>query len=454
MKPRPTVGIISLGCAKNQVDSQMMADWLRADGFELAQAGKNADILLVNTCAFIESARQESDEAIREACDMKRKGRAMAVIVAGCLPQRYAGRIRIGYPDVDAFVGIDAADRIARIARAALSGRKAGQVADIPERPCRVFEKTGSGVVFSTGAYAYLKIADGCGRRCAFCAIPEIRGPLRSRSVSSLAREAQELINRGFREITLVAQDVTSFGRDKGEKRGLEKLLRTLDSLDGCFWIRVMYAHPAGVTVSLLETMASLKHVVRYLDVPIQHADPDVLARMGRANTAQDVISLPDRARRAMPDMALRTTCLVGHPGEDEKAFERLMDFVKIARFDHLGVFAYSPEEGTASASLPDRPPPEIAVERRNRLLALQTAIVREKQETLVNTGAVVLLERQDRSRRGTWLGRSFREAPEVDGWVRVSRTGPRAGPGDFTKVLYTGFEGCDMLAESTDRGD
>ncbi len=454
MNQHASVSIISLGCAKNQVDSQTMADCLLAAGFELAQHNEKADILVVNTCSFIASARKESDAAIREACAMKKKGLYLAVIVTGCLPQRYFDRIQRQYPNVDAFLGIDALDRVASTARRLISTEKARPLVDIPPKPDRIIERHVAGVVFSTGAYAYLKIADGCKRRCAFCTIPQIRGPHRSRSHSSLLSEAEELINRGFRELTLVSQDVTSFGHDRGEVHALEKLLRSLDSLDGDFWVRVMYAHPGGVTTRLLETMASLKHVVRYLDVPIQHADAKVLARMGRGNTFKDVVSLPDRARQVMPDIVLRTTCLVGHPGEDKRAFNTLLEFVTAARFDHLGVFVYSPEEGTLSASQPDRPRAEIAAERRNQLLAVQTRIMREKQQALLNSKGVVLLERQEKRRRWTWMGRSYREAPEVDGAVLVNNVDKVAHIGDFVKVRYTGFKGCDMIAQAIDKGD
>lgn len=440
-----TVGFISLGCPKNRVDSQIMADALLADGIRLAPSPEEADVIIINTCAFIEDARAESVEAIQSACLLKSEGRCRAILVAGCLSQRYRDELRKSLPDVDGFIGLDELQKVAAVARR-LGHGEAG-IVDISDTAQRLFEPTQPGVVFSTGSYAYVKIAEGCNHRCTFCAIPAIRGASRSRSMEAVVREAESLLDRGFRELDLISQDVTSYGRDRTDGSDLPGLLRALGRLRGEFWIRLLYGYPSHVTDALLEAMAGTPSVCRYLDLPIQHSHPAILKAMGRAETVIPVQELATRIRRALPGAVLRTTCLVGFPGETQEHFEHLLAFVKDAEFDHLGAFVFSPEEGTAAFGMPELPARDVAEERRDRLMQTQQTIVDRKAASLVGTEDRVLLERPVAGKQAVWRGRSYRQAPEVDGDVFVKGASRDAQPGGFVRVRYTAAAGYDMKA-------
>jgi ribosomal protein S12 methylthiotransferase len=458
MTKRPlSVGFISLGCAKNLVDSQVMAGVLLAENLQLAPSPEEADIILVNTCAFIEDARSEAAEAILRACRHKAAGGCRAVIVAGCLPQRYRDRVAQTFPDVDAFVGVDELDRIGAIARQVAAGERRLEIAGPAKAPTRLFSPPSPGLRFSGGAFAYLKVAEGCNHTCAFCAIPGIRGRYRSRTQEDLLAEAGALLASGVRELNLISQDTTSYGRDRRVAGGgtLAALLRALDAQEGRFWIRVLYGYPSRVTEELLDVMAGARHLCPYLDLPIQHSHPDILRGMQRADAVRAVAELPQRLRRAVPGMVLRTTCLVGFPGETEAHFQHLMDYVAEAKFDHLGVFAFSPEEGTAAFGRPDTPPTEVAAERRDRLLRLQKQVVEERRRALTGTRAEALLLQPVRGdgRKGKgdviWQARLARQAPEVDGFTHVKGVPDKARPGDFLEVRLTGGRGYDLSAEA-----
>jgi ribosomal protein S12 methylthiotransferase len=299
---------------------------------------------------------------------------------------------------------------------------------------------------FTGGPFAYLKIAEGCNHRCSFCAIPGIRGRYRSRPAASIVHEAEQLLQHGVRELNLISQDTTAYGLDLRNGSSLAGLLRDLDGIGGKFWIRLLYGYPSGVSGELLEAMSATK-VCHYLDVPIQHSHPRILKAMRRAGTVRPVHRMADRVRRALPDVALRTTCLVGFPGETEEHFEHLLDFVGRTRFDHLGAFVFSPEEHTRAFDLPDRRDREIAEERRGRLLSLQREIVKAKAAALLGRETEILLERKVPGAPVTWAGRSRRSAPEVDGVVLVTRVPRDAAPGDFIRVRYTARAGYDMRA-------
>jgi ribosomal protein S12 methylthiotransferase len=455
MTKRPlSVGFISLGCAKNLVDSQVMAGVLLAENLHLAATPEEADLILVNTCAFIEDARSEAAEAILRACRHKAAGGCRAVIVAGCLPQRYRDRVAQTFPDVDAFVGVDELDRIGAIARQVAAGERRLEIGGAAA-PVRLFSSPALGLRFSGGPFAYLKVAEGCNHTCAFCAIPGIRGRYRSRPRKDLLAEADALLASGVRELNLISQDTTSYGRDRRPVRGgaLPALLRALDARDGQFWIRILYGYPSRVTDELLAVMAGARHLRPYLDLPIQHSHPEVLRAMRRADAVRAVAELPRRLRAAVPGMVLRTTCLVGFPGETEAHFEHLMAYVAEARFDHLGVFAFSPEEGTAAYGRADTPPPEVAAARRDRLMQLQRQVVEERRRALVGTRAEALLLQPVRGdgRKAKdeviWLARLARQAPEVDGVTHVKGLPAEARSGMFVTVRLTGGRGYDLSA-------
>lgn len=457
-----SIGFISLGCAKNLADSQVMAGVLLSENIRLAPSPEEADIVLVNTCAFIEDARTEAAEAILRACAHKAEGRCRAVIVAGCLPQRYRDRMQESFPDVDAFLGVDELEQVGRIVREVSAGR--GKILAVSrEPPTRLFRPRLPALRFSGGPFAYLKVAEGCDHACAFCAIPGIRGRYRSRGMEELVAEARALLDSGARELNLISQDTTSYGRDlaSADPADLPALIRALDALPGTFWIRILYGYPSRVTGELLEAMAASRHVCAYLDLPIQHSHPDVLRAMRRVDTLASVADLPRRLRSAVPGLVLRTTCLVGFPGETDAHFEHLQESVAAARFDHLGVFVYSPEDGTAAATREDVPPVEVAKERRDRLMRLQQWIVNDRLRARFGTEeTALLLHPEARKDRGggngkraapaVWIARLAGQAPEVDGITRVRGAPADARPGQFLSVRIVGARGYDLDAKAT----
>ncbi len=444
-----SVGFISLGCAKNVADAQVMAGLLLDAGLALAPRPEAADVLIVNTCAFIEAARAEAAAAILQACAHKAAGGCRGVVVTGCLPQRYGARLLSAFPGVDAVAGIDELDRVPAIVRAVAAGDR-GRVA-VSGVPSRLFGPTRPALSFSGGPFSWLKIAEGCDHVCAFCAIPAIRGRFRSRPVDAIVAEARALLRAGSRELNLVAQDTTAFGRDRRANDELIVLLRALDGLEGHFWIRILYGYPSLVSDALLDTVTASRHICRYFDVPLQHSHPELLRAMRRADTVKAVADLPRRIRRAIPDAVLRTTFLVGFPGERDAHFAHLLDYVAEARFDHVGVFAYSPEEGTAAAGLPGMPSPEVADERQRRLLRAQRRIVAENRRGLVGSEAEALLLRPAPpvGGRPAWEARLARQAPEVDGVTRVTGAPAVAVPGDWLRVVVAGGRGYDLRAEA-----
>ena len=444
-----SVGLVSLGCAKNLVDTQVMSGVLLTEGLTLAPNPDECDAVLINTCAFIAPAREEAAFEIRRACDLKKQGAVGAVIVAGCLPQRYGADLVGKFPDVDAWIGVDHLEEIAAIVRetaqvGAKRHRKA--IVSVTTPAVEIFEPRVPALVITGGPFAYLKISEGCNHACAYCAIPGIRGRLRSRKVSAIMDEAAELLDNGFKELNIVAQDATAYGMDKRGSLRLPGLLKKLDGLKGSYWLRILYGYPSLVDDAMLEALATTKHLARYIDIPIQHSHPDVLKAMLRADTIHSVVGLPDRLRKAGPGIAIRTTCMVGFPGETEEHFQHLLDFVREARFDDLGVFVFSPEEGTVAATLPHQVPAEVAEDRRDRLMRLQKRLVSKTNKNRIGSKVKALLLRPLRG--GRWEARSEWQAPDVDGVTIVSGMGPRARAGAFTTVRITGVRGYDFRAE------
>ena len=439
------VGFVSLGCPKNLVDTEYMAGVLRRDGLRLAPSPEAADVVLVNTCAFVDAAKEEAIAAILDACALKGRGPCRAVIVTGCLPQRYGRALSALLPEVDAFLGVDQLDEVGRIVRRVVRDG-ARPAFDVRGEPHRLFESPDPSVIFTGGPYAYLKIAEGCDHRCRFCAIPSIRGRYRSRSIDSVVAEAERRLDQGARELILVSQDTTAYGGDRRDGASLARLMRRLDRLGGDYWVRWLYGHPARIGDDVLDAMLESRHVCRYLDLPVQHTHPDMLRAMGRP--VQDVAALFARIRSRIPDAVLRTTLLAAYPGETPRHFRHMLNVVADVRFDHVGVLAFSPQEGTPAAQRADRPSSRTAASRRDRLLKTQRAVVREKARERIGGTDVVLLESTSPKLRGIRRGRSSGEAPDIDGVVRVSGVPSAVPAGTFVRVRYRRAAGYDLDAD------
>ena len=447
MSSRPvTVAFISLGCAKNLVDSQTMASALLSNGLDLAGSPEDADAIVINTCAFINDARNESTKAILSACSLKSKGACRAVIVAGCMPQRYKNDMFKMMPGIDAIIGLDELRDLPAVIRQVIDGGK--HVTRLSEVSRALFEPGDKPVIFSTGAFAYIKIAEGCNHPCAFCAIPSIRGKYRSRKPDDIIKEAEYLLDKGFRELNLISQDVSSYGQDLTDKADLAGLITKLGRIGGKFWIRILYAYPGKITDELINAIGETEQACHYFDVPVQHSDPDILKAMLRAGTCNHVLDLPQRIRSRIPDAALRTSIITGFPGETSARFKHLAEFVQASEFDQLGVFTFSPENGTAAEKLPNRPSAAMAEKRKKEIMRIQKKIVDQKHRSLLSTNCEVLLERYIKEANNVWIARSSRLAPEVDGVIFVSGVPASKKPGDFVTIEYNDTAGYDMLAE------
>jgi ribosomal protein S12 methylthiotransferase len=439
--PKASVHFRSLGCPKNLLDTEVMLGTLASAGFALAENLEDADVAVVNTCSFIESAREESVNAILEVADLRESGRLRALVVAGCLPQRYGAELAKELPEVDAFLGTGAFPEIARILGDALAGRGRGVYVEAGRT--HLYDDASPRLLTGPGHSAYVKIAEGCDRVCAFCAIPGIRGRFQSRRLDSLVAEARALAAAGVREINLVAQDSTSWGKDLPPVPGLGRpklhdLVRALDAVDGLDWIRLLYVYPSAVTDELVDAFAEAKRVLPYVDVPLQHASDRVLERMKRGSSAERQRRLVAKLRERIPGVTLRTTFIVGFPGETEDDFQELLDFVAESRFDRVGIFRYSDEEGTAAAALEPKVPRAAARERYRRLAKLQAGIQAEKLGALVGREADVLVDAAIGAGRAR--GRLASQAPEIDGAVFLR--GPGLAPGQLVRARITGVKG------------
>lgn len=433
---RRTVHITSLGCAKNQVDTEVMAARLVAAGVEIVDDPTDADVLLVNSCTFIEDATQESVNATLELGALRKSGRCRRLVVAGCLAQRYGETLRELMPEVDAVLGTGGIDDVARVVLGSES-------IHTPAPECSSLDGRAR-IALHSGPSAYVKVGEGCSQRCSFCVIPDIRGPLRTRPIAEIVAEVEQLVASGVREINLVGQDTTAFGRDRPGRERLPDLLQALDSVQDLVWIRLLYAYPARLSDRLIETMAGCDRVCTYLDIPLQHVDDGVLRSMGRGTSERTVRRVVQRLREGIPGLTLRTTFLVGFPGESEAAFGRLMDFVSEVRFQRMGVFAFSAEEGTVAATLEAQLPGAVREARRDALMELQQGIHLEHNESLVGTTQTVLVEGHDEG--PLLVGRTAAQAPEVDGQVILD--GFEADAGEFVDVEVVGVSGYDLVGE------
>ena len=426
-----SVGLVNLGCPKNQVDAELMLAALRKAGYELKWDAGEADVAIVNTCGFIDAAKQESIGEILELAQKKAEGNVKAIVVTGCLAERYRGQILRELPEVDAVVGIGANGDIAAVVARALGG---GKTEAFPEKTA--LPLCGERSLLTPPYTAYLKIAEGCDNRCSYCAIPEIRGPYRSRSMEDVEDEARRLAAGGAKELILVAQDTSRYGFDLYHRLMLPELLRRLCRIEGPEWIRFLYAYPDSITDELLETMAMEDKIVKYLDLPLQHCCGKILRAMRRAGDRESLTALMKKIRAAVPDVTLRTTLIAGFPGETEEDFEELCGFVRDVRFERLGCFAYSQEEGTAAAALPDQLDEEEKRRRAELIMEIQMGIMQEQAEALTGKVLRVLTEGYGRE-EGLSYGRGTADAPDIDGrvWFSARR---RPEPGRFVNVKIT----------------
>ncbi len=426
------IGIKVLGCPKNEADCEILAGLLKKRGHEIVKSVENADVVILDTCAFIEDAKRESISEIFEFVNYKMSvKRDLKLIVKGCLVQRYGKILRKEIPEVDGWFGVIEPERL-------VDALERGEKFLVPATP-EVIYSFSHRCSLDDKPYSYIKISDGCDRNCTFCSIPSFKGGFRSRRIDDILKEAEYLIESGKKEIILVAQDTTGYGTDIYGKQALPELLRKLNSLDGKFWIRVMYLHPDFITQDIIETMCSLEKVVKYFDIPIQHASDRILKRMGRIKKSKELMKLFEEIRKVCPDAVLRTGVIVGFPGEKEEDFEKLVEFITNVRFDKLGVFTYSDEEGTAAYRFNDKVSKEVALERKERLLLEQANISFERLSRFLGKELVAILEDRE---NGFIIGRAWTDAPEIDGVIYLRGEG---GIGDFARVRIEEHDEYDM---------
>ena len=439
---------VSLGCDKNLVDTEYMLGILGNEGYAFTDDEQEADIIVINTCCFIHDAKEESIQNILEMADLKKTGRLKALIVTGCLAQRYKEEIIQEIPEVDAVLGTTSYEEIAHVIDGVLSDSpmERGDVRltmkDVDYLPVTDTHR----MVTTGGHFAYLKIAEGCDKHCTYCIIPKVRGDFRSVPMEHLLEEAQNLADGGVKELILVAQETTMYGTDLyGEKR-LPQLLRALCKISGLRWIRILYCYPEEITDELIQVIKEEPKICHYLDLPIQHASDGILKRMGRRTSRAQLIETIEKLRREIPDIALRTTLITGFPGETQEQHEELMDFVDQMEFDRLGVFTYSPEEDTPAASMPDQIPEEVKEERQAELMELQQDIVFDQAEDRIGEELLVMIEGKVAD-ENAYVGRTYRDAPNVDGLIFVN-TSEELMSGDFAKVKVTGSADYDLIGE------
>lgn len=433
---------VSLGCDKNLVDSEVMLGILAGRGFEMTDLEEEADIIIINTCCFINDAKEESVNTILEMAEYKSSGSCKALIVTGCLAQRYQKEILDEIPEVDAVIGTSSYDEILDAVDQALAGKHFLEFADLDRLPV---VKTGR-ILTTGGHYAHLKIAEGCNKHCTYCIIPKIRGNYRSVPMEQLVTEAAALAEQGVKELILVAQETTLYGVDLYGKKSLHLLLEKLCQIKGIRWIRILYCYPEELYDELIQTMKREPKVCHYLDMPIQHANNEILKRMGRRTSKEQLKEKISLLRREIPDIMLRTTLISGFPGETEEQHEELMDFVDEMEFDRLGVFAYSPEENTPAASMPDQISEEVKEARRDEILELQQEIAFEKAADMVGREFYVMVEGKVAD-EPAYVARTYGDAPDIDGYLFIN-TGEVLLSGDFVKVRVTGSAEYDLIGE------
>src|SRR5712691_1896521 len=442
------VGFISLGCPKNLVDSEIMMGQLKLNGYEITGDAGEADTVVVNTCGFIDSAKKESIEAILEAARLKTSGKAQRLIVAGCLVERYRDELKAEMPEVDAFIGTSQINDILSVCDPKTNTRSLPVIPLGNQSATYLYDESTPRILATPTHYAFIKIAEGCDRPCAFCFIPQMRGHFRSRRFGSIVAEAQQLAAEGIKELILVAQDSSRYGEDLGKQDALAHLLRELSHTDGIEWVRVMYTYPTHISDGFLDVLAEEPKAVKYLDMPLQHASQNVLKLMKRGGNRQSLERLIKRVRTRVPGIAVRTTFITGFPGETEDDFEELLAFVKNVEFDRVGVFTYSDEEGTPAYDLPHKVDSKTAKQRRARLMKEQAKISRHRNKTRVGQTVRVLFEGESSESDLLWQGRMGTQAPDIDGCVLINDApeGFAPQPGQVVNVLITEAQEYDLV--------
>ena len=442
---------ISLGCDKNLVDSEVMLGILAKDGHQMVDDDTMADVIIINTCCFIHDAKEESIQNILEMADLKKTGRLKALIVTGCLAQRYKEEIIQEIPEVDAVLGTTSYEEIAHVIDGVLSDSpmERGDVRLTMKYVDYLPVTDTLRMVTTGGHFAYLKIAEGCDKHCTYCIIPKVRGDFRSVPMEHLLEEAQNLVDGGVKELILVAQETTVYGKDLYGKKSLHILLKKLCEIRGIRWIRILYCYPEEIYDELIETIRDEKKICHYLDIPIQHASDRILKRMGRRTSKQELIDIVGKLRKEIPDIVLRTTLITGFPGETEEDHEELKEFVDEMEFDRLGVFTYSPEENTPAAEMADQVPEEVKEERRDELMELQQEISYDRGQDRIGQELLVMIEGKVAD-ESAYIGRTYGDAPKVDGYIFV-QTGELLMTGDFAKVRVTGALEYDLIGVLSD---
>lgn len=433
---------VSLGCDKNLVDTEVMLGLLAERGYEMVDSEEIADVIVINTCCFIHDAKEESIQTILEMAEYKKTGSCKALIVTGCLAQRYKQEIIDEIEEVDAVLGTTSYDKIVEAIDEALEGHSSVEMTDINALPIVESKR----LVTTGGHFAYLKIAEGCDKHCTYCIIPKIRGNFRSVPMERLIREAEELVAQGVKELILVAQETTLYGKDLYGEKSLHKLLRELCKISGLRWIRILYCYPEEITDELIQVIKEEDKICNYLDLPIQHASDGILKRMGRRTSKKQLIEIVEKLRKKIPDIAIRTTLITGFPGETQEQHEELMEFVDEMEFDRLGVFTYSPEEDTPAAEMPDQIPEEVKEDRQAELMELQQEIAFDLAEDMIGREVLVMIEGKVAD-ENAYVGRTYKDAPNVDGLIFVE-SGEELMSGDFARVKITGALEYDLIGE------
>ena len=433
---------ISLGCDKNLVDSEVMLGLLDSRGYQIVDDETIADVIVINTCCFIHDAKEESIQTILEMAEYKKTGRLKALVVTGCLAQRYQQEIIDEIPEVDAVLGTASYDKIAEAIDEALDGHTEMYLEDIDRLP----QVSSKRLVTTGGHYAYLKIAEGCDKHCTYCIIPKVRGNYRSVPMEQLLKEAKELAEGGVKELILVAQETTVYGQDIYGEKSLHRLLRELCKIDGIQWIRLLYCYPEEIDANLIRVMKEEPKICHYLDLPIQHASDAILKKMGRRTSKAQLVDSIRTLRVEIPDITLRTTLITGFPGETEEQHQELVEFVDEMEFDRLGVFTYSPEENTPAAEMPDQIPEEVKEDRQAELMELQQEIAFDLAEDMIDREVLVMIEGKVAD-ENAYVGRTYRDAPNVDGLIFIN-TDEELMSGDFAKVKVTGAMEYDLIGE------